>query len=308
MRHLGLKIGCLVVSILIWAQVAYNYQIEETLSLPVRIVNLPEGATAAGNDVPEQVRVRVRGSKLLLMAHQYLGRDAGRVEVDLAGVEPGPPIHRDITVNDVRSAFDVLAVSPPVRLRLRVDREGRRRVPVDVVLSGSLPAEHQLDGPPEVEPDSVSVTGPERFLDLERVRTAPVDLSRIRETTSLLRPLVLPNPGLVADRDEARVTVRVSLAELRRFAHLPVVPLVDADQGAADVFPPVADVTISGPADSVRALLPARIAVTLPLSGLGEGTHRLAGQVVLPEGYRLVGVEPEVFTVVIGGGADGREP
>lgn len=308
MNRLGLKIGCFLISILIWIQVSYNHRIEQTLLLPVRFVNLAPGLTVAGNDLPDAVRVRVRGSKLRLMAHRYLNRRVGRVEVDLAGVEPGPPIHDEITVADVRSQLDVLAVTPPVRLRLRVDRERSRVLPVEPVLSGEPPPGRQLAGPARVEPDSVVVTGPERLMGYDRVQTAPVDLSRLRETTTVARPLVLPHPSLIGLKDEVEVTVPIAAAVSRRFSHLPVVPLVDAGQGEVTVTPPLAEVTVSGVADSVAALLPARIAVTLPLSGLEPGSHRVPGQVVLPDAFRLVELQPEAFTVLVGAARAGVAP
>ncbi len=305
MNRIGLKIACLLVSIVIWIQVASNHDMEEYLYLPLEVTNLPPGTTIAGSDLPHDVRVRLRGSKLRLMAHRYLGRNAGRVVVDLTGEEPGPAFQRELTINDVRSDLDILDISPPVRLRLRIDRESARLVPVVVAVTGRLPAGRLLLEPPRAEPDSVVLRGPERFLTPKlEVRTAAVDLSRIRETSRLTRRLESPSPYLTLAVPEVEVYVSVARAESRTLSNVPIVPLVDANQPQVSVFPPVADLSISGPADSVQALLPSRVAVTVPLSGLGNGVHHVRGQVILPEGFTLLSMEPEEFMVIIG--KDGR--
>jgi hypothetical protein len=68
----------------------------------------------------------------------------------------------------------------------------------------------------------------------------------------------------------------------------------------------VADLVISGPADSVQRLVPSRIVVTLSLTGLPEGTHHLPGQAVLPPAYALVSLEPQEFMAIIGDATQGN--
>ncbi len=45
---------------------------------------------------------------------------------------------------------------------------------------------------------------------------------------------------------------------------------------------------------------PARISVTIPLSGLAEGIHHLPGQLEYPEWLTYIAVEPKQFTIIIG--------
>ena len=74
MKHLGLKIVCLTAALVIWFQVASTTMIEADVRLPVAVVNLPAGTTVAGNAIPELMTVRLRASKLRVLAHRYLGR------------------------------------------------------------------------------------------------------------------------------------------------------------------------------------------------------------------------------------------
>ena len=55
--------------------------------LPLRVVGLGEGLTVAGSEhLPVEARVRLTGSKLRLMMHQYFGRYVGEVRVNLTGL------------------------------------------------------------------------------------------------------------------------------------------------------------------------------------------------------------------------------
>jgi len=204
-------------------------------------------------------------------------------------------------VNDIRSDLTVEAITPPVRFPLQIDREVDRLVPVDVAVTGQLPPGRVLLAPPLAKPDSVVLTGPARFFSGgERVQTEQVDLSKLRKTTTRVRSLVSPHRFLTVSTEEVETTVLVAEVEARTFVNIPVIPLRDADQPEVMVYPPVADVVLSGPADSVRAVLPARIALTLSATGLPEGTHHLGVQVDKPECLSFLSIEPEQFMVIIG--------
>jgi len=96
------------------------------------------------------------------------------------------------------------------------------------------------------------------------------------------------------------VSLLVSVIEARTFVNIPVIPLVDANQPEVTVFPPVADLVLSGPSDSVGTIVPSRLAVTLSLSGLPEGIHHLRGQVDKPSCLTFISMEPETFMAIIG--------
>lgn len=301
MNRVSYYVLCVLVAVLVWIQVASTTPIEANLPLPLVVENLSDGLTIAGNELPENVLVRLRGSKLRLLAHRYLGRAVGEVVISLAEGRAGATVTHDVRLSDVRSDLTPLAIQGPVHLQLRIDRENRRRVPVRIPTVGELSEERVLVRPLAAVPESVEVRGPARlFTGWEAVRSEAVDLGKLRGSGELIRRLVLPHPGLTLSLPEVRVVFEVGPRGTRHFANVPVVPLVDARQPEASVFPPVAALVVSGPADSLRALVVARLAITVSLTGLGAGTHHLPGQVILPDGYRLVSLQPEQFVVRIG--------
>lgn len=302
MNRIGVKLVCLAASIVIWIQVASTTTTEATLKLPLEIVNLPAGTTLAGSRrLPASVGVRLRGSKLRLLAHSIFKREAGRVLIDLDGFEPGAQIVLNVVPEYVRTDLVAEVIVPSETLNMRLDRVLTRVVPVVIPTTGSLPADRQLQAPLTAVPDSVRVTGPERFVvRIDSLRTAPLDLSQLPESPQLRRDVIVPLEYLEVDPRQVEVRASVARVDSRILPNVVVVPLVDAGQSEVWVSPPIADLLVRGPADSIRALVPARVALTVPAGDLRPGNHRVRAQATVPDWVTYVEIDPEFFTVVVG--------
>jgi YbbR domain-containing protein len=282
--------------------VASTTTTEATLQLPVQIVNLPEGTTVAGSDVPSTMGVRVRGSKLRLLAHSLFNREAGRVVLDMDGFEPGALILHDVGPEDVRTDLEAEAILPPQRLRLRLDRLVTRRVPVVVPTVGQLRDDRQLLQPVSAVPDSVDVTGPARIVAaVDSLLTEPVDLAKLEPAGNVERALAPPSEHVSLVPQRVRIVAPVVRTESRTLPNVPVVALVDAGQAEVGISPPVADLMVRGPVDSVRVLVAARVSVTVPVGDLAAGIHQVRAEVTAPAWLTVLAVEPESFTVIVGG-------
>lgn len=302
MNRLGLKLACLVAAIVIWMQVASTATVEQAASLPLRVSGLEAGCTVAGSGLPPSVTVRLRGSKLRLLAHRYLNHPLGEVRVDLSDRAPGRPFTIALERGNVSSDLDVVDVVEPDRLTIRIDGQVTRRLPVSLSLVGSLPAGYGYVRRPAAAPESVSVTGPARYFP-ERlaVRTAPLDLSRLSGAGVVSLRVLPPDVHLRLSEHEVRVRYAVGPLAERTLADLPV--LVAPDGALPDVevavSPPRADVMVRAVADSLRDLDPARLRVSVAASGLGPGVHLVPGQVEGPEWLTVIGVEPPQFQVIV---------
>lgn len=305
-RH-ALKILCILVAALIWMQVASGRQMERDVTLPLVLEGLPAGATLSGNTWPAAVSVRARGTKLQFFRQRYLGRAPGEVRVSLKDVAVGGLWQRDLTANDVRSSLEEVTVLEPTRLLLFVDRLDSLRVPVSPATTGEVPSGKILLGRVAATPDSVLLIGPRRLMpEPDSLRTEPLDLRRARRGQPAERRVLPPGKNLSVAPEFVSLSADVVEAESRTLDHVPVVPLVDADQPAADVFPPVVSVTLVGPRGGVDALTLADVSVTVALTGLRPGSHTLAPAVLLPDGCRLESVSPEQVLVVLGAAGAGR--
>ncbi len=301
MKNLGLRIACLVAAVIIWVQVASTTIIEADVALPLEVANLGTGLTVAGNALPAQAEVRLRASKLRVFAHKYLHRPLGSVQLDLADRQPGPPFLYEIHPRDAHTEQEVVGILAPMRLPIRLDHQLARRLVVQVATSGAVAAGRTLLDQPTAQPDSVTVTGPERFFrGVEEVRTVALSLNQINGRETRMLALVPPHASLVPEVSKVQVSVTVATLEERILANVPVIPLVDAGQADVAVSPPVCDVLVEGPADSVKALVPADLAVTIPLNGLEHGMHNIRGDVDHPAWVTKISLDPATFLVIIG--------
>lgn len=299
MNRLGLKISCLIVSIVIWVQVAATSDVEQSTMLPLQVAGLDEGYTLAGSDIPNQVEVMLRGSKLELLAHNYFHRYLGEVRVNVADRTPGPSFSYELASADVFT--DLVVVGITRRLRLHIDHLVSRRFPVELVTEGSLKADLAFLENPQVRPDSVRVTGPERFFpDEPIVRTVPVDLGRVTVSATVTVDLVQPHELLELAVKTGEVSIRVAVLEDRTLANIPVIPLIDAGLPEVGVSPPVADVVVRGVADSVRVLTKSRFLVTVPVGSRPDGVYLLPGRVDHPDWLTYLRLEPSEFQVIVG--------
>jgi YbbR domain-containing protein len=301
MNRLGLKIVCLVASIIIWAQVAATSLVEQSVQLPLRVVGLAEGLTVEGSPLPEKVEVRLEGSKLRLMANRFLNRYLGEVRVNLTHQSAGPPFSYELDRADVFTDLTVVGIQPPVRLRMHVDQLESRTLPVRLALKGSLAEDLGYLVPPSLSPDSVTVRGPRSFFSGEaNIITSPVDLGEIDNSRDLELDLISPHAALRLEPRRIRASFRVAELQERTLANIPVVALVDAGQPDVGVSPPVVDVLVRGVADSIQALDRSRFLVTVPVGGLAEGTYTMGGQVEYPSWVTLIGIRPQELQVIVG--------
>lgn len=181
--------------------------------------------------------------------------------------------------------LEVAQVIEPDRLTIRIDGEMSRRLPVSLSSIGSLPAGYGFLAEPRAEPDSVVVSGPARYFP-ERpvVRTAPFELARL-EGSGVLRLRVLPPESHLSLSDhEVKVSYGIGLVAERTLAD--VVVRAGGQPGGAEVAvsPAHTDVLVRGVADSLRALAPGRVTVTVATAGLSPGVHLLPGKLPLRPG------------------------
>lgn len=303
MNRLGLKISCLLAAIVIWIQVAATSVVEQDIMMPLRVTGLESGLTIAGSDLPAEIPVRVRGSKLRLLRHDYFNKFVGEVLINLTGRNPGPAFVYPVDVSDILTdGLDDAAVSHVTKpLLIHIDRETSRRLPVRLVLVNKLPEDRAFLEEPSITPDSVMVTGPERYFDpLPEITTSPLDLGRDGARGDVDLDLSGPNPYLVLEPDHALASLPVGIIEERTLANIPVISLVDAGRPEVGVSPPVASLTVRGVADSLRTLTRDRLLVTIPVGDRPVGVYRLPGQVDFPPWLTLIGVNPPEFMVIVG--------
>lgn len=301
MNRLGLKIGCLVAAIVIWIQVASIATVEQTTRLPLRVTGLEEGFTVAGSVLPAEVAVRLSGSKLLLLAHRYLNRPIGEVRVDLAERTPGRAFTYVLERANVVTDLDVESIVDPGRLTIRIDGQLTRRMPVSLSTEGQLAAGYGYLKRPVVTPDTITVTGPSRYFpDDQRLRTAPLDLSRLTGPGQAALRVLPPDDHLQLSIAEVTVDYGVGQLAERTLADIPIEVVAQPPGLEVGVSPARADVMVRGVADSLRVLQRSRLRITIEAADLEPGEHMLSAHVDAPDWITVIGLDPALFQVIVG--------
>jgi len=170
-RSPGSLVLAIMLACLVWYVTALDRReriSERQLDTALTLVNVPVEMVIT-SEVPRFLSLRVRGplSRLRSLDQAQTG-----VVIDLRGATEGD---RDFAVETrnviVPAGVVVLAVSPS-QVPMRLERMGRRRVPVKPRISGE-PAVGMAIGTVESEPQTVMVSGPR--LQLERLQTVPTD-------------------------------------------------------------------------------------------------------------------------------------
>ena len=299
LSNLGIKLICLLVALLLWAQVASNVAVEQLVRLPLEVAGLSDSLAVATSRLPESVTVRIRGNRLQLLASDLVRRDLGRVQLDLSAVGPG--VHRyDISVLDVRVAATPLEVVPPVALELDVQRLVSKFVPVRLILIGDLPDGVAMAGRPELVPARVTVSGPRSLVEpVEEVQSEALRLARRRTSFTQRVPLVAPDRDLRVRPIEVEVAVGIDEIIERVFEDVPVTVLSEIEPERVSLEPTMVRVRVSGAVGVVNALTLDEVSVLVPIGSSVMGVAQVPAQAVVPDGLLVTGLEPSSIHVLV---------
>jgi YbbR domain-containing protein len=235
--------------------------------IPVVPVNRPDGLIV--EDLP-QVRVRVEAREADIPG---LRASDFKAEVDVRGIPGGSQEERPVRVTSTRDGVRVLSVSPPT-VTVRMTEAVTKEFPVEIRQVTPLPEGYELEGPPEIDPAFVKVTG--RAADIATVSRVQLDLglAGIRSAGEREEPLVA--------RSEGGNTVTVQLSPERAKVSFKVRQTISSRTlvvtgtftgSVADGFQVVsittepAQVTVTGPKAVIDNLPPTIRAEALDVSG-----------------------------------------
>jgi len=296
-RDLALKLLALALAVMFWIQVAGQPVVERGIDVPLGFENVPD-RLYVGGDLPDSVRVRVRGA-----ANIVSGLQPGDVvaAIDLAGERPGPRRLFDMFAGRVRVPFGVEVTQVlPATVTVSLELSGAPRSVEVVPDIQGRPADGFAVGRISTTPATVEVVGPEsRLAGLTEALTEPVSIDgasgRVQTTVTIgvADPMVrLRTPGA------AQVTVEIVRAPTERI--LRAVPVrVDGGSRAASIEPDSITVGVRGPRDGVEALDDAGIGAFVDLAGVRPGRYNLPVTVVAGPGIGVMRIDPSRVTVTV---------
>lgn len=207
LENLSIKLVALLLAVLLYLHVYTERPATMVVSFPLEVTDLADSLALTG-DAPEPVRAELTGTGKQLIR---LRLTEPRIKVSLVGVGPGH-YERTLTVDDLpllaTEKIEVQRLVSPRVIRLQLDHEVERELPLAVRVAGAPREGWTWRGDVTLDPARIRLRGPRGSLaGLDSVVLAPVRLDGKADTVrATSRPDSLPF-GAEADPAEVRVVV-----------------------------------------------------------------------------------------------------
>jgi YbbR domain-containing protein len=291
-ENLGLKAGALGIAVLMFSLVHGAEDMERNVYVDVVVQPPPDAeGMILVTDIPDRVRVRLKGSRARLNAIRQ--ENLPPVDVQPKSVEE-PAYYFEQEAFDLPTGVTMVAVVPPL-LSFKWVPQASRELPVELSLEGELPDDLEWAGEAEVFPLTVEVEGPRDVVNSMRtVRAMEMDVSALGVgVTHREIPLVGAPANTTFESPSVLVTLRVQPKMVERV----LFPLrVDAEGAVPrSLRPRAVTARIRGPQSAVNELNPASVLAIVNLSELEpqQGIIRVPVELRgLPDGVEVIEVEP----------------
>lgn len=169
-KNIATKILAFILAVILWVYVMneQNPPLETSFQVPLEIRNL--GANYTVVDVPDTVRIKVRGTRGMLAG---IGMQDIKAYLDLKGIAEG---RHAILVHAITPAGLELVEVNPDKVLLRLDTGVSRQLPVEIRPSGT-PESGSVVNKIVANLDQVTVEGPKSLVDSVGRVVAIVDLT-----------------------------------------------------------------------------------------------------------------------------------
>lgn len=192
---------CILIAVVVWAAVTLQETRTVAFNVPTNLINVPEDQALVA-EPPSHVRVQVTGEVIQLL---YLYFNPPTAPIDASSSEV-----RVQEVLGLSSSNVQLESVSPERITVPLERRVERSVPITSRVSVDLDDGYELLDPPQLNPDSVTVSGAESIIDeLDEWHTQAYEAGRVRDSTRIQVPLA----------DTLDALVRRSIDEVTFVAH-----------------------------------------------------------------------------------------
>jgi YbbR domain-containing protein len=272
--------------------------VSRSLTAQVRFANDPPSGFQAGPPSLSTSEIRITGAQSLVasVAAVFATLRFGDTPIDISTSAEAVPVDAaGNTVDGVQADPPTVTVNVPV-----LSTTSTRTVPVLWSLKGAVASGYWISRV-TTDPVAVQLQGtPERLAAVDRVDTAPIDVTGLRANGSFRVALLLPDGISLLQQTDATVGVTViSLSGTRPF---PVVAVQPTGLGAGligETDQATVNVVVTGPAATLAALGPTDIGASVDASGKAAGTYPADVVLRLPPGVTVVSLQPVRVTLTI---------
>lgn len=268
---------------------------ETTLPVSIRLIHLAEELVVVGKVPPVEAHLQGRIGVLTALEDSKL-----LYQVDMAAVGPGKTFH-EIDKDQIAVPENVSVTSvDPASFVIRVDKKAEKLVPVLPDPAGQPTAGYVISSI-EASPARVEIQGPATVLDqISAVRTTPIDLTGLKESTKRDVALNLSDMGEVQVSGDGLIEVAIEIEKeiVEKWVERQVRPT--GTDFPSEVTPSRIRILLKGPENLFKELVENDgIDVRVDLEGLSPGTYFRHAVIEPPLDMAVLETEPKTFRVEV---------
>ena len=296
-KNSALKFFSLILAIFLWFFVMGEKKAEFSFSdVPLVLINKPAGLVITDRTA-EKISLRVSGSRTVLAT---LSSSTVKATIDLSGVKPGTTTVNDL-IDKVKlpNGTKITRISP-AEFSLTLEPLVTKKVPVHLNIKGD-PQEGYEISHSSVIPEFVEVSlAKSESKELQKVMTAPLDISGAKEDIEKEIALVLTDldPPRTVSSKKVKVSLSISEKIIERILPNITVEVVN-NRYETTVVPSTLPITVKGPYLLVKELSANSVSAYVDLKGMKPGRHTKELEIKLPENITLVEAEPHQLKIKV---------
>lgn len=212
-RNLGLKLISFLFALVLWFSLIPEEKTfsEKTLTVPLELHNIPSDMELIERPI-QTVDVTIRAPNRLIpqlsSANVHTVLDLQKATV----AQEEYSLNRNMV--SIPEGAEVKEIYPS-KINLRFEKSREIMLDVKPNIIGELPEGYVLLQT-EAVPSQVLVKGPESIIDAQEVvRTSPVDISGLTQSTEIEADLILPDPDLTLTSARNTVLIKIQIGENR---------------------------------------------------------------------------------------------
>ncbi len=286
-------------SILLWGSVSLSGEYFTTLDVPLQFINLDPDYAISDQDF-QKVQVGIKTQGWILASLQF-GRDLNLVvpvqeEPGRHSISARAAIER---ASWLSSNMQILEVVPD-QVKFYVEPIKYKEVKIVPNFESELKPGFGIVSDVTIEPDSVTIYGPESKVDLiDTIRTEAINLSNIDEDYSESIKLALAD-DVMLESSNAKVSFNIQKIVDKTFSNVIVETRKVPESLSLTIIPRTIDVVVRGGINDLATLSESEIKAFVYFDQALEDTLGLIKpNIALPPNVKLVDAKPENLQYII---------
>ena len=213
LKNWGLKLFSFLLALVLWLTLIPEEKIfsEKSLFISLEPHNIPAEMELVKRP-PDKIEV------VISAPNRYIDRITPANVVAKLNLEEASVIQKDYPLNETMISIPVgykarvVKISPNT-VNLKLEKTKEIMLDVEANIIGKLKEGLKIEKM-EVSPPQVLIKGPEsKVKDNYKVRTSPIDISSLTQSTEIEADLILPNPDLRLSSSQTKVKVNILIQE-----------------------------------------------------------------------------------------------